>query len=143
MVDGAEDLAGHVEIIRISWVDDDKTEICDITIPDQVGFLMLKAEVCRYRETPKDPYDIYYYCRYSEEPDLIRQKLEAAIDQPAIRRTIDALQRMFRFEDSKWVELALDHMNIVGDERDREARFIVRAIAKIVEDLQWRKAVRS
>jgi hypothetical protein len=96
---------------------------------------MLKAEVCRYRETAKDPYDIYYYCRYSEDPDLIRQKLEANIVEPAVRRTVDALQKMFRYEDSKWVELALDHMSIAGEERDREARFIVRAIARIVEGL--------
>ena len=135
LVDGAEDLGGHVEAIRISWLDAGKTETCDITIPDQVGFLLLKAEVCRYRETPKDPYDIYYYCRYSEEPNLIRQKLEAAIEEPAVRRTVDALRQMFQHMDSKWVELALDHMNIVGEERDREARFIVRAVAKVIEGL--------
>jgi hypothetical protein len=132
LVDGAEDLAGHVETIRISWLDGDKTEICDITIPDSVGFLMLKAEVCRYRETTKDPYDIYYYCRFSEEPDSIRIKLEATIGEPAVRRTVEALQRMFQFEDSKWVDLALDHMNITGEDRDREARFIVRSMARAV-----------
>jgi hypothetical protein len=135
LVDGAEDLSGHVEGIRISWLDGDRTETCDIMIPNQVGFLMLKAEVCRYRETPKDPYDIYYYCRYSEDPDSIRQKLVAAIDEPAVRRTVDALQKMFQYEDSKWVELAVDHMNIAGEERDREARFIVRAIARVVGGL--------
>jgi hypothetical protein len=135
LVDGAEDLAGHVETIRISWVDGDRTETCDITIPDPVGFLMLKAEVCRYREETKDPYDIYYYCRFSEEPDLIRQRLEAAIGEPPVRRTVDALQRMFRYEDSKWVDFALDHMKISGEERDREARFIARAMARVVENL--------
>jgi len=135
LVGAAEDLGGHVEEIRIVWLDADKTETCDITIPDQVGFLLLKAEVCRYRETSKDPYDIYYYCRYSEEPDLIRQKLEAAIGERVVRRTVDALQRMFQHMDSKWVELALDHMNIVGEERDREAQFIVRAVAKVIEGL--------
>lgn len=135
LVDGAEDLGGHVEEIRLVWLDADKTETCDITIPDQVGFLLLKAEVCRYRETSKDPYDIYYYCRYSEEPDLIRQKLEAAIEERAVRRTVDALQRMFQHMDSKWVEFALDHMNIVGEERDREAQFIVRAVTKVIEGL--------
>jgi len=132
LVDGAEDLAGHVETIRISWLDGDKTEVCDITIPDPVGFLMLKAEVCRYRETTKDPYDIYYYCRFSEEPESIRQKLEAAMEEPAVRRTFAALRRMFQYEDSKWVDLALDHMNISGEERDREARFIVRSVARAV-----------
>ena len=135
LVDGAEDLAGHVETIRISWLDGDKTESCDITIPDQVGFLMLKAEVCRYRQTTKDPYDIYYYCRFSEAPGLIRQKLEAVIAEPAVRRTVDTLQRMFRYEDSKWVDLALDHMKIFSEERDRESRFIVRAMARVAGEL--------
>lgn len=96
---------------------------------------MLKTEVCRYRESPMDPYDIYYYSRFSEEPDLIQQKLEAAIGQPAVRRAVDALQRMFKYEDNKWIELALDHMNIVGEERDRDARFIMRAIARVIEGL--------
>jgi hypothetical protein len=132
LVDGAEDLAGHVETIRMSWLDGEKIESCDITIPDPVGFLMLKAEVCRYRETTKDPYDIYYYCRFSEEPDLIRKKLEAAMEEPAVRRTFAALRRMFEYEDSKWVDLALDHMSISGEERDREARFIVRSVARAV-----------
>ncbi len=132
LVDGAEDLAGHVETIRISWLDGDRTETCEIMIPDPVGFLMLKAEVCRYRETTKDSYDIYYYCRFSEEPELIRQKFEAAMEEPAVRRTVDALQRMFHYDDSKWVDLALDHMDIAGEERDREARFIVRSVARAI-----------
>ena len=44
LVDGAEDLAAHVETIRISWLVGDKTEVCEITIPDPVGFLMLKQK---------------------------------------------------------------------------------------------------
>lgn len=135
LVDGAADLAAHVEKIRITWVEGENTEACDITIPDPVGFLMLKTEVCRYRETTKDPYDIYYYCRFSEEPDLIRQGLQAAIDEAAVRRTVDSLRRMFQYEDSKWVDLALDHMSISGEERDREARFIVAAIMKVTEGI--------
>jgi len=39
------------------------------------------------------------------------------------------------------VELALDHMNIVGEERDREAQFIVRAVAKVIEG--FRSCVRA
>lgn len=135
LVDGAENLGCHVESIRISWLDGASTETCDIVVPDPVGFLMLKAEVCHYREGSKDPYDIYYYCRFSEDPDLIRQKFETAVDEPAVRRTIDALQRMFRYEDSKWVDLALDEMKLVGEERDREARWIVRSIARVVDGL--------
>jgi hypothetical protein len=135
LVDGAEDLAGHVETIRLRWLEDGQENVCDITVPNPVGFLMLKAEVCRYRETTKDPYDIYYYCRFSEDPGFIREKLEASIGEPAVRRIVDALQRMFQYEDSKWVELTLDHMNISGEERDREARFIARSVGRVVDGI--------
>lgn len=66
---------------------------------------------------------------------MIHRRFQVALEEPAVRRTVDMLQRMFRHEDSKWVELALDHMNIVGEDRDREARFIVRAILKVIEGL--------
>jgi hypothetical protein len=59
--------------------------------------------------------------------------LQIAIESPPIQRTIAFLKRIFKYEDSKWVDLALDHMNLVGDDRDREARFIVRAVMKVVE----------
>ena len=38
-----------------------------------------------------------------------------------------------RFDDidSRWVEMVLNHMNAVGDEREREAQFIVRTIQSI------------
>ncbi len=42
---------------------------------------------------------------------------------------------MFGYEDSKWVEMVLDHMNISGEDRDREARFIVRAVMKTIAGL--------
>src|SRR5580658_9184725 len=74
------------------------------------------ATIVRQR---RDPYDIYYYCRSSEEPGLIRQKLKAAMEEPAMRRTVAALQRRFQYEDSKWVDLAPDQMRISGEERDR------------------------
>jgi hypothetical protein len=97
--------------------------------------LILKTAVCRYREKPKDPYDIYYYCRYSDDPALISERLESCKAQPAIGRTIGALRRMFEYEDSKWVEMVLDHMNVTGNDRDREARFIVRAVMKTIVGL--------
>ncbi len=132
LVDGGEELDDHVETIRINWRDGEHIETCDLTIPDAAGFLILKTAVCRYREKPKDPYDIYYYCRYSDDPALISERLESCKAQPAIGRTIGALRRMFEYEDSKWVEMVLDHMNITGDDRDREARFIVRAVMKTI-----------
>ena len=135
LVDGGEELDDHVETIRINWRDGERIESCDLTIPDPAGFLILKTAVCRYREKPKDPYDIYYYCRYSEDPALVRQRLESSKALPSIERTLAALQRMFGYEDSKWVEMVLDHMNIAGDDRDREARFIVRAIMKTIVGL--------
>ena len=95
LVDGGEELDDHVENIRINWRDGDRIESCDLTIPDAAGFLILKTAVCRYREKAKDPYDIYYYCRYSDDPVLISQRLESCKAQPAIGRTIAALRRMF------------------------------------------------
>jgi hypothetical protein len=135
LIDGGEELGDHVESIRIDWRDGEHVESCDLTIPDAVGFLILKTAVCRYREKSKDPYDIYYYCRYSEAPDLILKALASNKAQPAIARTVAAMQRMFRYEDSKWVEMVLDHMNVTGDDRDREAKFIVRAVTRIVAGL--------
>ena len=71
--DGAENLDDHVETIRISCRDAGKVEAFEVNVPDCVGFLLLKTEVCRYREKTKDPYDIYYYCRYSEDTTVVRQ----------------------------------------------------------------------
>jgi hypothetical protein len=135
LVDGAEDLDDHVETIQINWRDGETVERSELTIPDPAGFLLLKTVVCRYRENPKDPYDIYYYCRYSEDLNVIRQNLASAKHSPSVHRTLSELQRMFGYEDSKWVEMALDHMLITGDERDREARFIVRAIMRVADGL--------
>jgi hypothetical protein len=135
LVDGAEDLDDHVETILIDWRDGETVQRGELTIPDPAGFLLLKTAVCGYRENPKDPYDIYYYCRYSEDLDVIRQNLASANHSPSIQRAMSELQRMFKYEDSKWVEMALDHMLITGDERDREARFIVRAIMRVVDGL--------
>jgi hypothetical protein len=42
---------------------------------------------------------------------------------------------MFTHEDSKWLDMVLDHMNVTGNDRDREARFIVRAVARATEGL--------
>jgi hypothetical protein len=42
---------------------------------------------------------------------------------------------MFGYEDSKWVEMVPDHMNVKGNEPDREARFIVRAVMKTIVGL--------
>ena len=135
LVDGAEDLGSHVETIQIRCREGCNLQIFEITVPDAVGFLMLKTAVTRFREKPKDAYDIYYYCRYSEDPALVRQRLDSSKAQPSIQRTITALKRMFGYEDSKWVEMVLDHMNITGDDRDREARFIVRAVMKTIAGL--------
>jgi len=112
LIDGGEELGGHVEPIRIDWRDRERTGSSEFLVPDAAGFLILKTAVCRFREKPKDPYDIYYYCRYSEDPDRIRQRLEASKTEPAIERTIAALRRMFGYEDSKWVEMALDHEHL-------------------------------
>jgi hypothetical protein len=136
LADGGEDLGNHIETIQIHCREGETLEAFEITVPDAVGFLILKTTVTKYREKPKDPYDIYYYCRYSQDATTIRQMLASSIQEPAVARTVEAIKKMFTHEDSKWVEMVLDHMNVTGaDDRDREARFIVRAVGRAIEGL--------
>jgi Nucleotidyl transferase AbiEii toxin, Type IV TA system len=100
LVDGAEDLNDHVETIRINCRESEHVEIFEIAVPDATGFLILKTTVCRYREKPKDAYDIYYYCRYSEGSAAIRQMLASSIHEPAVVRTVKALKQMFTHQDN-------------------------------------------
>lgn len=135
LADGAEDLSDHVEAIQIHCREGESVQTFEISVPDPVGFLILKTTVTRFREKSKDPYDIYYYCRYSQDPATIRDMLAGSIHEPAVARTVEALKRMFTHEDSKWVEMVLDHMNVTGADRDREARFIVRAVSRAIDGL--------
>jgi hypothetical protein len=136
LADGGEDLANHIETIKIHCRGGESLETFEITVPDAVGFLILKTTVTKFREKPKDPYDIYYYCRYSQDAVTIRQMLASSIQEPAVARTVEALRRMFTHEDSKWVEMVLDHINVTGAvDRDREARFIVRAVGRAIDGL--------
>jgi hypothetical protein len=135
-VDGGEDLNGHLETLHINVRNGETVETCEIVVPDAVGFLLLKTAVGHYREDPKDAYDIYYYCRYCQESTSIREMLAKAIAEPAVARTVEDLKAKFTVIDSKWVEMILDQMSVRGDERDREAQFIVRSIKRVVENLQ-------
>jgi hypothetical protein len=136
LIDGAENLGNHTETIRINCREGESVETFELTLPDAVGFLMLKTEVCRYREKQKDPYDIYYYCRYSEDTNVIRQSLINSIQEPAVRNTVSSIRRMFSHEDSKWVEMILDHMGVTEDnDRDQEARMIVRTLGRVIEGM--------
>jgi hypothetical protein len=136
LADGGEDLGNHIETIQIRCQEGESIETFEITIPDAVGFLILKTTVTKFREKPKDPYDIYYYCRYSQDAAPIRQMLASSIQEPAVARTVEAIKKMFTHEDSKWVEMVLDHMNVTGaNDRDREARFVVRAVGRAIEGL--------
>ena len=136
LADGGEDLGNHIETIQIHCREGESLETFEITVPDAIGFLILKTTVTRYREKPKDSYDIYYYCRYSQDAATIRQMLASSIQEPAVARTVEALKKMFTHEDSKWVEMALDHMSVTGaDDRDREVRFVVRAVGRAIEGL--------
>ena len=61
--------------------------------------------------------------------------LARSIQEPAVARTVEALKKMFTHEDSKWVEMALDEMKVNAGARDREARFVVRAVGRATEGL--------
>lgn len=135
LLDGAEDLKDHVEILRINVRDGDRVESFEIDAPDAVGFLLLKTTVGHFREKFKDAYDIYYCCRYSEDPLVIREMLARAIHEPAIARTVEDLKTKFTHTDSKWVEMVLDEMSLQGDDRNREAQFVVRSIGRAIDGL--------
>jgi hypothetical protein len=89
-----------------------------------------KTTVGHYREESKDAYDIYYYCRYSEDSVTIREMLANAVDEPAIARTVRDLKTKFIEIDSKWIEMILDEMSLIGQERDREAQFVIRTMKR-------------
>jgi len=129
-VDGGEDLNGHIETLHINVRDGETVETFEIVVPDAVGFLLLKIAVGHYREDPKDAYDIYYYCRFSQDSTSIREMLLKSMGEPAVARTVEDLKAKFTDTDSKWVEMILDQMSVKGDERDREAQFIVRTISE-------------
>jgi hypothetical protein len=135
IADGADALGEHVETVQITWRDADSEQTVEVRIPDAVGFLILKTTVGHYRMKNKDPYDIYYYCRYSEDPDVIRQKLSESKHEKAVQSALADLRSRFDQIDSQWVDMVLDRMNAVGDEREREAQFIVRTIRSITEGL--------
>jgi hypothetical protein len=136
LADGGENLGNHIETIQINCREGESLETFEITVPDAVGFLILKTTAARFREKPKDPYDIYYYCRYSQNAATIRQMIVSSMQEPTVARTVEAINKMFTHEDSKWVEMVLDHMNVTGaDDRDREARFVVRAVGRAIEGL--------
>ena len=135
LIDGGENLNGHVETIHINCREGEKVDNFEVVVPDAAGFLLLKTTVCNYRRKPKDPYDIFYYCRHSEEPEVILRKLADSISEPAIATTIAQLRSMFRYEDSQWIEMISDYMLVTGQDRDREAQFILRAVNKAIEGL--------
>jgi hypothetical protein len=134
-VDGGEDLNDHIETLTINVRDGENVETFEITVPNAVGFLLLKTTVGHYREDSKDAYDIYYYCRYSDDSASIREMLADALAEPAIARTVQDLKTKFTDTDSKWVEMILDEMSLRDEERDREAQFVVRTMRRVVENL--------
>lgn len=133
LADGADVLGEHIETVQITWREANTEQTVEVRIPDAVGFLILKTTVGHYRMKDKDPYDIYYYCRYSEDSDVIRQKLAESNQEQAVQAALADLRFRFDHIDSQWVEMILNDMNVVGDEREREAQFIVRTIRSITD----------
>jgi hypothetical protein len=132
-VDGSETLNKHLETISITAETALGTTQYEIRIPDAVGFLILKTSVTKYREENKDPYDIYYYCRYSEDSSRIRQLLSEAAHELEVRAAIVSLKLMFTYPDSKWVEMILDHLQFRDEARDREALLIVKTFERLLQ----------
>jgi Nucleotidyl transferase AbiEii toxin, Type IV TA system len=98
LADGSENLGNHIETIQINCREGERLETFEITVPDAVGFLILKTTATSFREKPKDPYDIYYYCRYSQNAATIRQMIASSIQEPAVARTVVALKTCSRMK---------------------------------------------
>jgi len=136
LLDGGVNLTQHLEEITILHQEDSgKPLTTKITIPDAVGFLMLKTEVTRFRKNEKDPYDMYYYCTRCEEPAAIRQKLRDRLSAPGVENVVRRLQYLFRYPDSLWILGILDHQKVQGLERERQAARIVRMFDGITNGL--------
>jgi hypothetical protein len=54
LVDGAEDLGDHLETLQLHCREGASIETFEITVPNAVGFLILKTTVTRFREKSKD-----------------------------------------------------------------------------------------
>jgi hypothetical protein len=136
IADGGPTVLNHLEVIEIVYEEDQAPKHVALRIPDAVGFFILKSAVTYHREKSKDAYDLYYYCAFSDELENIRQKLRASLDESAVRAAISRVRQIFKYPDSKWVDMVLDHLGIQGEmEREREAHAIVKTVMAVVADL--------
>lgn len=138
ILDGWEVLENHTETVQFDYNrPDGNIGQSRITIPDAVGFLTLKALVTNYREREKDPYDLYYYCKYAEEPKTINSMLRDAQNEPIVKKALVRLKQMFQYSDSRYIDWILDFLGIKGAERDRQARGVVSIFAKVLEGIDF------
>jgi hypothetical protein len=150
-IDGGKELSKYLENIDISYVPNrtrtqgvpdldkvdpkqDGTVNLTITIPNCVGFLMLKTAVMHYRENGKDPYDIAHYCMFSEDKNVIRQELARHKNEGEVASTIERLRLCFSSMDTKWVEMAVEHSGVGPEAKDQEARAMVTAVLSVLPD---------
>lgn len=73
-MDGGEDLNDHIETLQINVRDGENVETFEITVPNAVGFLLLKPPWAIIGKSPRTPMTFYYYCRYSEISATTRPK---------------------------------------------------------------------
>lgn len=128
---------GHIEAIELAYEDEHGVvRNVTMTVPDPVGFLILKSQVTYSREDPKDAYDMLYYCTHSEKPAVIHEMLKSSLHEPAVRAAAQRIKDIFQYPDSKWVEMVLNHERVQdADERDRRSRLIVASMMKVVDGL--------
>jgi hypothetical protein len=136
LLDGGANLRHHLETIRITHQEDSGApHTTEVSIPNAVGFLILKSEVTKFRQKDKDPYDIYYYCTHCEDERDIREKLRQSITCSGVPEAIERLRYLFQYPDSTWVARVLDHAKVQESEREREGQRIVRTIGRVIEGL--------
>ncbi len=137
IADGGQYVFDHLKEVEIKYMEGGVEKRVRIQIPDAVGFFILKSSVTYHREKSKDAYDIYYYCAFSEQPETIRRKLQATLNENAVKAAVSRISQIFQHPDSKWVEMVLEHLGIQGPlERDREAQLIVRAVMNVFAELE-------
>ena len=137
-IQGGSIVPQYTEKVQIEFISGEggTRETADVTIPDAAGFLTMKSLVTYSRENPKDAYDIYYYCRYSEDVASIRAKLSAALDAAEVKMGVSRMKYIFSDPDTKWVDMIVGRFDPANaEEAERIARDVVETIQEALPEV--------
>lgn len=137
-IQGGSIVPQYTEKVQIEFISGEggTRETADVTIPDAAGFLTMKSLVTYSRENPKDAYDIYYYCRYSEDVASIRARLSAALDAAEVKMGVSRMKYIFSDPDTKWVDMIVGRFDPANaEEAERIARDVVETIQEALPEV--------